>query len=194
MSIRSKAWSWNATEQDWWAFYPCDRHIAPPYREMMRAIDVQAPVEVVYRWICQLKLAPYSYDWIDNFGRRSPRQLTPGAEHLEVGESLGIGPIVEFEQNHHLTAVADERFAKIFGALSVTYLAKPTGAASSRLVIKLDMGCRGWWEQVRVSALAWGDLIMTRKQLLTLKALAEETAQGAGEARPVGVGAGVGAA
>jgi len=40
MSMRSKAWSWNATEHDWWARYPCDRYIEPPYRELIRAVDI----------------------------------------------------------------------------------------------------------------------------------------------------------
>jgi hypothetical protein len=177
MSIRSMAWSWNATQQDWWAFYPCDRHIARPYQEMVRAIDIQAPSEVVYRWICQLKIAPYSYDLLDNLGRRSPRRLTPGAERLEIGQSFLIGPIVEFEEDRHITATIDPRHIRMYGTLSVTYMVKPTGPASCHLVVKLDLGCRGWWERVRVFLLAWGDLIMMRKQLLTIKVLAEKMAR-----------------
>lgn len=177
MRIRSKAWSWNGTEQDWCSSYPCDRHIDPPYREVIRALDVQAPVGLLYQWICQLRVAPYTYDWLDNRGRRSPRTLTPGVDQLEVGQNFGIGPLVEFKRNHHLTFVADRRFARIFGTLAVTYLAKPIGPHSSRLVVKLNLGCRGRWEQLRVVALAWGDFVMMRKQLLTIKALAEKTAQ-----------------
>ena len=176
MSTLDKPWSWNATDEDWQVSYPCDRHLDPPYREMMRAIDVQAPAEVVYRWICQLKIAPYSYDWLDNLGRRSPRELTPGADQVELGQRFLIGPIVEFEKDHHVTGVVDPRYVKLYGACSVTYLVRPTGPTSCRLVVKGDLSCRSWWERARLYGLVWGDLIMMRKQLLTLKALAEGTA------------------
>ena len=189
MSIRGIAWSWNATDEDWWPPYPCDRYVDGPHREMMRAVDIQAPADVAYRWVCQLQVAPYSYDWLDNWGRRSPRQLTPGADHVALGQSFLIGPIVEFKEDRHLTAVIEPPHSRVFGACSITYSVKSTGPASCRLVVKLDVPCRARWEEVRAFLLAWGDLIMMRKQLLTLKTLAEKTAQTQAPANLAGVGA-----
>lgn len=100
MSIRDMAWCWNATDEERQATYPCDRHMGAEYRGMLRAIDIQAPVSVVFRGVCQLKVASYSYDWIDNMGGRSPRLLTPSADFLEPGQNFMIGRIVEFEVNY----------------------------------------------------------------------------------------------
>lgn len=178
MSVLEYAWNWHATAEEWRATYPCDKYVHGPHRVLMRAIDVDAPASVLYRWVCQLRVAPYSYDLLDNLGRRSPRRLTPGAEHLSLGQRFLVGfTIVDFEVDRHVTAIAEA--GRLCGFISMTYAVVPTGPASSRLVVKFDIECRTRWELARLVPLAWGDLIMMRKQFLTLKALAEETAGGA---------------
>ena len=158
--------------------FPCDRHVTGPEAAYFRAVDVQAPPAIVFRWLCQLRVAPYSYDCIDNLGRRSPRRLTRGLERLTVGQRFMTGfELVDFETDRHLTLVARPSFASAFGleALAVTYLVRPRTAGESRLVVKLlvrhipgVVGALAAW------LLPWADLVMMRKQLLTLKQLAEE--------------------
>ena len=77
---------WGSTAKERAMTLPCD-HLLPDAKQVVhRAVDVDAPPEAVFRWLCQLKVAPYSYDLIDNLGRRSPRELTPGAEELREGQ------------------------------------------------------------------------------------------------------------
>jgi hypothetical protein len=127
-------------------------------------------------WLCQLKAAPYSYDWIDNRGSRSPRELTPGLEQLAVGQRvMGLFELVAFEPDRHLTAVLRARGTReLFGELAASYVVVPRGPARARLVVKLVIrwahGPLAWAMR---PLLAWGDLVMMRRQLLTLKALAE---------------------
>lgn len=56
---------------------PCDDLVAEPRTTMYRAVDVTADPHTTYAWLCQLRAAPYSYDLLDNLGRRSPRRRTP---------------------------------------------------------------------------------------------------------------------
>src|SRR4029453_3182998 len=83
---------------------PCDRYMEAPEQVLHRALDVDAPAEAVFRWLCQLRVAPHSYHWIHHFGRTSPRTLTPGLEQLAVGQTcMTMFELVEFEEGRHLT-------------------------------------------------------------------------------------------
>jgi hypothetical protein len=143
-------------------------------------MDVQAPAPVLFRWLCQLKVAPYSYDWIDNFGHQSPRYLIPGLENLETGQRvMSIFKLVEFETDRHLTIMmAAPRAIALFGEVAGSYLIVPQGEQRCRLIAKLLVRYpkRGPWIAMRW-LLPWGDLFMMRKQLMTLKRLAEQQAQ-----------------
>jgi hypothetical protein len=136
----------------------------------------------MFRWLCQLRLAPYSYDVLDNLGRRSPRTLDAGTDELVVGQRMvAIFRLASFERDRHLTLVA--RGHRVFGDVAVTYRVEPAGAEECRLVVKLavryprhPLGRLGrWW-------LPAGDLVMMRRQLLNLRALAERDAHTAGPA------------
>lgn len=178
VQVRDLARYWNVTAEERTAGYPCDRYMHAPYEAFLRAVDVDAPAEVVFRWLCQLKVAPYSYDWIDKRGRRSPRSLTPGAEILELGQGFLVFRLVEFESNRHITGVIHPRFERVFGRLAVSYLVEPCDANRCRLVSCIDLATpASMLGKVWQTLLAYGDLFMMRKQLLTLKHCAEQTAE-----------------
>jgi hypothetical protein len=176
MSVRGAIWEWNVTDEERWASYPCDGYVTGPHRVLMRAIDVQAPVELMYRWLCQLTVAPYSYEWIDNWGRRSPRELTPGAERLEGRDMLEC-PIAEFETNSHITVTPSTQMARVYGIVALTYAVRPAKPGACRVVMKCALRYGSRPERARAELVAWGDFVMMRKQLRTLKALAERDAR-----------------
>jgi hypothetical protein len=170
--------AWGATASERAAHYPCDALVANPDHALVRAIDVRAPPAATFRWLCQLRQAPYSYDWIDNGGRRSPRRLTPGLEQLAAGQKfMRMFELVEFEPGRQVTLAAKlPRAVAMFGSLGVTYLVKPMTDGQSRLVVKLVVRYPrripfSWMRFL----LPWGDLVMMRKQLENLGALAEAT-------------------
>ena len=169
--------AWGSTADERAAIYPCDELIASPDRALFRAVDVAAPAALVFRWICQLRVAPYSYDWIDNLGRRSPRRLIDGLDQLEVGQRfMSIFRLASFDDGRSITVASSTAY---FGQVAVTYAAVPVDADRSRLVAKIVfVAPRGVVGPVVRQVLPAGDLVMMRKQLLTLKALAERDARG----------------
>lgn len=170
--------TWGSTEDERAAAYPCNGLIDHPDRVLFRAVDVDAPAGLVFRWLCQLRVAPYSYDVIDNRGRRSPRQLIDGLEHLEVGQRVAtIFRLHSFEPGRSITL---DSTTSLFGRVALTYRVTPTTAVGrSRLVARVDFAThRGLRGLAMRHLLPAGDLIMMRKQLLTLKALAERDATG----------------
>jgi hypothetical protein len=182
----SVARTWGSTEAERAAGYPCDRWLAEADDELWRAIDIAAPPAVVFRWLCQLRVAPYSYDWIDNLGRTSPRELTPGIDELEAGQRvMTIFRLVEFEPDRHMTLVL-ERGKRLFGELAISYQVRATDDGGSRLIAKLVVRRPRGPGRLLAPLLPAGDLVMMKKQLRTLKALAERDAglTSAGASRP----------
>jgi hypothetical protein len=153
-ALRRAAHEWGSTEAERELPLPCDRLVPDAAQVLHRAVAVQAPPAAVFRWLCQLKVAPYSYDLIDNFGRRSPRALTPGAERLERGQRvMTIFRLEEFERDRHITIVRP--------GLAVTYATLP-----GRLLMRIR-------SRRSRRLLPYLDLVMARRQLLNLKRLAE---------------------
>lgn len=176
MSESSMVRAWGTTEAERAEPYPCDRFLPDATKVWFRGVDVDAPPAVVFRWLCQLRKAPYSYDVLDNLGRRSPRTLTPGLERLERGQKVMMFyELVDFEPDRQITIVF-KRFLWAFGQRAVTYSVRPAGGGA-RLVAKvrhrkppLPLGL------TVPHVLPWLDLFMMRKQLRTLGKLSERQA------------------
>ena len=166
--------TWGSTAQERALEFACDRFVAEPHDALYRAVTVNASPALLFRWLCQLRTAPYSYDWIDNLGRQSPRRLTPGLDRLQVGQRImTVFRLAAFEPDRHITAVFD-RAASLLGELAVTYLIVPETEERCRLVVKIAVAYpRAPIGAAMRALLPAGDLVMMRRQLLTLKDLAE---------------------
>jgi len=167
---------WGVRESEVRASYPCDDLLDSPQEEWFRAVTVRADPAVVFRWLCQLKVAPYSFDLVDNLGRRSPRELTPGAERLEIGQRvMYIFRLVDFEYGRHLTLKMDRpRALRLFGGFALSYTVAESAPGTTRLVVKLVVGDKdGMLGRLRMPIMAWGDLAMMSRQLHILRKYAE---------------------
>jgi hypothetical protein len=177
MGLADRIRYWNVTAEERAADHPADAHVSGASTHFLRAIDVDAEPGTVFRWLCQIKVAPYSYDLIDNLGRRSPSTLTPGADDLALGQMLTVAPIVDFEVGRHITAATTGRAARVFGGVVLSYEVVRGRTTRSRILVCLALpaprGIGHLWQLV----LGAGDLVMMRKQLLNLKKYAEATSR-----------------
>jgi hypothetical protein len=169
--------NWGTSREERRLTFPCDQILTRANDALYRGITIDTSVETVFRWLCQIRVAPYSYDWLDNYGRRSPRELVPGLEHLAIGQDvMRIFSLVDFVPNQHFTIriKAHTGAFKTFGDIAVSYLVVPESGNRSRLLVKLiaqyPIGPIGW---LMKALLPWGDFVMMRRQLLNLKQLAE---------------------
>lgn len=160
---------WGVSDNEVARRYPCDDLVDAPALEAWRGVTVHAPAEDLWRWVAQIRCAPYSYDWIDNLGRRSPRRLLdvpeprPGDPFTSTGgrpqgRMLAVAPGVHYT-------------GEILGAV-LSYVLEPVDASTTRLLLKVALRRPRWI----APAVSVGDLVMARRQLLNLKRLAEGAA------------------
>jgi hypothetical protein len=156
---------WGVRDDEVARDYPCDDLVPTPALAAYRGVTVHVTPERVWPWVAQIRLGPYSYDWIDNLGHRSPRQLRglpepTAGEHYSTAAGRPVGRILSVVPTVQLTAT-------IMGA-TMSYVLVPAGA-HTRLLLKV-VTARGRLIAPLVSV---GDLVMARRQLLNLKRLAE---------------------
>ena len=156
---------WNVTDDEVARHYPCDDFVPKPTLQAWRGVTVQTTPETLWRWVSQIRIAPYSYDWIDNLGRRSPQpaRRPTRARRRRIVFHCG-DPTV---RTHPCRPVPEHLTGEIMGTC-ISYVLVPAGQ-STRLLMKLVTAMSRWL----TPGLSVGDLVMARRQLLNLKRLAE---------------------
>jgi hypothetical protein len=153
-------------------------HLLPDARLVAtRSIDLEAEPSEVFPWLEQIgfgKAGWYSYDWIDNLGRRSADRIHPEWLGVEVGDPIPGGPI------HFDAAVVDRPHAFVLSlptqrvlwhqidfVLAFDLRESPEG---TRLVSRVRSTIDGPLGRIIERwFLGPGDGIMVRKQLLNLQ-------------------------
>jgi hypothetical protein len=158
---------WGVSRSEIVRTYPCDEFVAAPTLQAWRGVRVEAPAGAVWPWVTQVRLAPYSYDWIDNFGHRSPRELAGlpeprvGDRFTTIADRRAVGRIVSVDPGQQLTGA--------IGGTFMSYVLVSQERDVTRLLLKIVARTTRWF----ALGLSVGDLIMARRQLLNFKHLAE---------------------
>ncbi len=151
-----------------------------------RSIDVAADWSVVFDFLSQMgfgRAGWYSYDWIDNLGRRSADDLHPEWMVSAQGDKVPAGPI-DFvadvlERPHKLVLNLGRR--RMLGHqvdFTLAYRLFDTSPAdadhrTTRVVSRARVLVAGPLGGALTPLLLFGDAIMVRRQLLGLRQRAE---------------------
>jgi hypothetical protein len=170
--------NWGATVAERTRAMACDDLMPDAAARVHRAVSIDAPPAIVFDWLCQLRLAPYSYDLLDNLGRPSPRELVPGTNDLVAGQRfMTIFALASFERDRHITVQRP--------GVAVTYALLTAAGGPTRLVVRVlfKPGGPPLASMVLTRLLVIGDLVMMRRQLVRLKAMAERDARRAAKSQ-----------
>jgi len=74
-------------------------------RELLRCVEINAGPSDIFIWLKQLRIAPYSYDFVDNRCKKSPDFIIENLPPLKVyTHFLLVFHILEFEENSFISA------------------------------------------------------------------------------------------
>jgi hypothetical protein len=117
----------------------CDTVVPEANVCRMRSVEIAAPPKLVFRWLCQLRVAAYSFDWAESTRRRSPRELLAGLDQLELGQTvMAVYELAHFVPGRELTIrldrslTADHGVAGWYAPTATTYRVSAHGASSTR--------------------------------------------------------------
>jgi len=87
--------TWGATAEELARRMPGDEIVRHPIFNATRAVTVNARPEYIWPWIVQIgfyRAGWYTYDLLDNAGRRSAERIAQELQHMNVGDLVPMGP------------------------------------------------------------------------------------------------------
>lgn len=175
--------NWGASPAEITGSMAGDDLIANPALNATRSISISSPPEQVFPWLKQMgfgRAGWYSYDLLDNLGRRSADRINPAWQDLNSGDIVPGGPInftaLIVEPPHTLVLVlgSPTRTPRRID-FTLSYRLDRV-AETTRLVTRVRSQIRApGGRLIAHRLLGPGDGFMLRRQLRTLKARAELT-------------------
>lgn len=166
--------TWGATPEEVESVVVGDDLFADARVIATRCITISAPPHEVFPWIRQMgfgRAGWYSYDWIDNLGRKSARRIHPEWQNVESGHRVPAGPTAFIAEDvnppHSFVLSMTPRGARKKLMFTLAYELRPH-ADGTRLVTRMRTRVEAPGGRLLECLLSIGDGIMVRKQLRTL--------------------------
>lgn len=183
--FRPRMLRWGATDEEVHAAFPGAELVPGGTRSATMATTIDAPPSRVWPWLVQMgygRAGWYSWDLLDNLGRRSARTLHKEWQNVAVGSYLtGPNEPEWLKRAWEVAALEPERFLGLRANLPRStslwgFLLEPLDGRRTRLVVS------GYWRMeprllqtaLNVAAFEWMHWIMQCKQFTELRRRAEE--------------------
>ena len=147
-------------------------------RELLRYIEIEAGASDIYVWLKQLRIAPYSYDFLDNRRRKSPGYIVENLPPLKVNTHFLLAfHIFRFEENKFIAGrfcvpinpPVNRYMKEMFIEYRIQELrTKAILWCKVKCWLNNDIASKGFFNILSVV-----NLIMTNKQLRKIKKLSE---------------------
>ena len=188
--IRPRIFSWGATSDEASRPMAGDDLCPRPHLNATRAVTIAAGPEDVWPWLVQWgwhRAGFYSYDLLDNPGRRSARQILPQYQRLQAGDWVPMsGKTTPYTAYHVVRLEPGKLMLWEKRGGTWLWLLEPDGAGHTRLITRLRS--RYAWTRptilVELILMEIGDPFMMRRCLLGIRQRAEQHAGDPGGPRP----------
>jgi len=158
---------------------PGDEIVDIPSFNATRAVKINSSAKDIYPWIAQMGLSRagwYSYDLLDNLGRRSSDRIIEEFQDIKVGDLIPMSPdakdglwIRDFRTNNWMLWW-DRK-----GNSTWVWGIYPEGKSSSRLITRVRVKYRWFSPSIFFNlVIEFCDIVMMRKCMLGIKRRAEQ--------------------
>jgi hypothetical protein len=200
--IRPRIVRWGATDEEVNSPFPGADLIADGTRGPTMSVTIAAQPDQVWPWLVQMgygRAGWYSWDYLDNFGRRSAETLHREWQDVRVGDYLGGPNVSELERTAwEVAAIEPQRFLGLRASFDLRgrrfspskprpryhsdslwgFLLKELPGGNTRLVVSGYWSFRPKWlfPIVSFALYEWTHWIMQTRQFANLKRLTEQHA------------------
>jgi len=168
---------WGATAAECAATMSGDSLISEPHFAPTRAITIAVSPLAVWPWIVQMgygRAGWYSYDRLDNVGRRSATVILPRYQHPKIGDEVPMTGRAKDETAFRVRS-ATPGVELLWAKPDATWvwLLRPTADGGTRLVTRVRARYTGPAAPLSMVLMEIGDFPMMRKCLVGIKLRAE---------------------
>jgi hypothetical protein len=177
---------WGATNEECERLLPGDDLVQAPTLDATRAMTIRAQPSDIWPWLAQVgvnRAGWYSYDWLDNLGRPSAREIIAELQDIEVGDLIPMSP--DGTQGIRVHAL-DLPYSMIWGTpgdTSWAWVLDPQPDGTTRLISRVRSRYRWLSPSIAFSMLLeFADIWMMRRMLLNLRERVEAAGDDNGRA------------